>query len=128
MKMYESVSMHSTIILVNSTSAVTTLQNALKKVKVDSAAVFEGMGSDERGTQMENFKRGRVHTLITTEMLSLGFEDSYVDIVINYDVPVLGISRLDWETRMRSIMKVGKRKDHGYVVSLVATEQEKDFK
>jgi superfamily II DNA/RNA helicase len=79
------------------------------------------MGSDERGTQIENFKRGRVRTLISTDMLSLGIDFTEVDIVINYDVPVLGISRLDWETRMRSI-------DHGYVVSLVANEQEKDFK
>ena len=77
---------------------------------------------------MENFKRGKVNTLITTEMPLLGIDFPKVDLVINYDVPVLGTNRLDWETRMQSIMKVGKRIDHGHVVSLVAIEQEKDFK
>ena len=51
--------------------------------------MFGEMGPKERDEMMGKFRNGEVSVFITTNMLARGIDVPEVEIVINYDVPVL---------------------------------------
>ena len=47
------------------------------------------MSPEERDENMGKFRKGEVNIFITTNMLARGIDVPEVEIVINYDVPVI---------------------------------------
>ena len=56
--------------------------------------MFGDMSNEEREAVMAKFRKCEVHVIITTNMLARGIDVPEVDIVINFDVPI--IKRHGW--------------------------------
>ncbi len=87
-EIYDSFSSHTqTIIFVNTKSFAETLFRRLKDDGFKVALIFGDMSREERDEYIEKFRVGTIMTIITTNLLSRGFDMHEVKLVINFDVP-----------------------------------------
>jgi superfamily II DNA/RNA helicase len=52
------------------------------------AIIFGKMSKEERDEYIEKFRTGAISTIITTNLLSRGFDMHEIKLVINFDVPI----------------------------------------
>jgi ATP-dependent RNA helicase DDX19/DBP5 len=61
--------------------------NNLRDKGYKLAIIFGNMGPEERDREIAKFRERKTSVIITTNMLSRGFDVSEVKLVINFDVP-----------------------------------------
>ena len=80
---------------------------------------------------MELFRRGKVRTLITTNMLARAIDVPEIDVVINYDVPITheknGQRKGDAETYINRISRAGSYFVKGIAVTLLDSKEESNY-
>ena len=76
-----------TIIFMNTKAFAETLFYKLKDDGYKCAIIFGNMTKDERDEYIEKFRRGDISVIITTDLLSRGFDMHQIKLVINFDVP-----------------------------------------
>ena len=97
-------------------------QNLLKR----GYKVFILMGGDmalsNRDETIKKFSKGEIQILITTDLLSRGYDEKSVKLVINFDLPVKigrdGISIPNYETYLHRIGRTGRFGTRGIGVNL----------
>lgn len=82
--------MTQTIIFVNSKKYAETLFDILRAASLQVVIIFGKMDNQERDEMIEKFRTGKIAVIITTNMLARGIDVPEVQIVINFDVPLMG--------------------------------------
>jgi len=93
--------------------------------------MFGDMGPKERDEMMGKFRKGEVNVFITTNMLLRGYDLGEVEIVINYDVPLLhnanGTRTGDAETYLHRIGRAGRFGAKGIAITLLDRAVDKEY-
>ena len=89
MDVFNTCSLTQAIIFVNTKSFCEFVQNTLRKNNYKSTIMFGEMSKEERDLVMEMYRRLEVNVIITTNMLARGIDVPEIEIVINFDVPIL---------------------------------------
>ncbi len=81
------------------------------------------MSKDNRDETMKKFNEGKIKILITTDLLSRGFDERFIKLVINYDIPVQMDDTKKWsvnkETYLHRIGRTGRFNSTGLALNLV---------
>jgi ATP-dependent RNA helicase DDX19/DBP5 len=114
------------IIFVNTKNFVTKLCDTLRN---RGYKVFVLMGGDmdpaERAETVRKFNKGEIQILITTNVLSRGFDEKLVKLIINFDLPVVeGRTKPDLENYLHRIGRTGRFGTRGIGLTLISSEQE----
>ena len=106
-------------------------QNLLKR----GYKVFILMGGDmalsNRDETIKKFSKGEIQILITTDLLSRGYDEKSVKLVINFDLPVKigrdGISIPNYETYLHRIGRTGRFGTRGIGVNLCCGKRDMEI-
>jgi ATP-dependent RNA helicase DDX19/DBP5 len=120
----KSIDQERVIIFVNTREGTRKLQENLVK---KGFKVFILMGGDmdpsERDRTIENFNKGNIQILITTNVLARGFDEKLVKLIVNFDLPQIkennGIYRPDAPTYLHRIGRTGRFGSHGIGLTLI---------
>ena len=116
------------IIFVNTRDYTVKLQQKLVSRGYKVYILMGGnMDPSERTETVEKFKKGEIQILITTNLLSRGFDEKLVKLIINFDLPVKKEdSRIvpDMETYLHRIGRTGRFGSKGIGLTLVSDERE----
>lgn len=88
-KLHTSLSTAMTMIFVNKKDWAIQLQQKLASQDVKAKVLIGGIEAKERDAIIDDFRKGNFTTLISTNVLARGIDVPEVDLVINYDVPVV---------------------------------------
>jgi superfamily II DNA/RNA helicase len=75
------------IIFASSKIRVKEINTALKKLKLNVAAIHSDLDQKEREMVMRDFKNRKLQILVATDIISRGIDVEGLDLIINYDVP-----------------------------------------
>jgi ATP-dependent RNA helicase DDX19/DBP5 len=120
------------IIFVNTRDFAEKLLRLLNKENFSAVLMFGKMDPDERDEIMNRFRKGEAKTIITTNMLARGIDVPEVELVINFDVPILiGSNRSvlggDPESYLHRIGRAGRFGTPGIALTLLDREQDKIY-
>lgn len=94
----------------------------LRKNKINAAAIHSKMGQQARRDALQQFKQGRVHVLVATDLLARGIDIDSLSHVINYELPR---SPKDYIHR---IGRTGRAGATGEAISLITPDELHHFK
>ncbi|MGJ8650299.1 MAG: DEAD/DEAH box helicase [Opitutaceae bacterium] len=94
----------------------------LSKNGVGAAALHSGMGQQTRRDTLQRFKDGKLHVLVTTDLLARGIDIDALPCVINYELPR---SPKDYIHR---IGRTGRLNTAGDAISIITPEEAHHFK
>lgn len=90
---------------------------AMARIDIDTLLMHGGKEQDDRLTVMQQFKKGDVKVLITTDVNARGIDIPDVDYVVNYDMPDVA------ENYVHRIGRTGRGVNKGHAVSFCSTEE-----
>jgi len=93
----------------------------LKANNIAAAALHSKKSQGARTDALKNFKSGKIHVLVATDLMSRGIDIPYLPIVINYELPR---SPKDYIHR---IGRTGRAEASGTAISLISTEEQHHF-
>ncbi|XP_059650553.1 DEAD-box ATP-dependent RNA helicase 38-like [Cornus florida] len=99
-----------TIIFVHSRNSASMLHQALVEHGYGVTTIQGALDQDDRNKIIKEFKNGLIQVLISTELLSRGFDQAEVSLVVNYDLPVKyqTPSEPDYEVYLHRIGRAGR--------------------
>ena len=89
-----------------------------------------GMDNTERDKIIDDFRRGTFTTLLSTNVLARGIDVPEVDLVVNYDVPLVskfGFMDPDYANYMHRIGRTGRFGTDGLAVTLMSEENDSEY-
>lgn len=86
-EIYEVMSISSCVIFVNTKVMGEKLVGHLQKLGHSTIQLSSNLDNKERDHAMENFLTGQCKVLITTNLLSRGFDQDKINLIINFDLP-----------------------------------------
>jgi superfamily II DNA/RNA helicase len=84
--LYQFINLSQTIIFCNSVQRVIDLYNALNNDNFPVCSIHSNMSSYERTQTITEFKSGKFRMLISSNILSRGFDTQQIGFVINFDL------------------------------------------
>lgn len=109
-----------TIIFSSSKLKVKDLAYALKRKKLNVAAMHSDLEQEQREAVMLDFKNGKINILVATDIVARGIDIDDIGLVINYDVPH------DPEDYIHRIGRTARANADGVAITFVCeTEQGK---
>lgn len=115
--LFGTISVTQSIIFVNKKADVERLYDILTKEGFGVGLVSGNMSQEERNESIEKFRSGTTRVLLSTGLLSRGFDVQQVSLVINFDLPI------HKESYIHSSGRCGRWGRKGCVINLV-TERE----
>ena len=89
------------------------------------------MARTNRDETIRRFRKGEIQILITTDLLSRGYDERLVKLVINYDLPIRrtrdGNYEPDCETYLHRIGRTGRFGSKGIAVNLCCGKRDMDI-
>ena len=85
----------------------------LRGKNLRSAALHGDMSQNKRRQMVENLRKGRIDTLVATDVAARGLDIKDISHVINYDLPIVA------EDYIHRIGRTGRASATGYAISLV---------
>ena len=85
--------------------------------------IHGGLEPVERDRIFNQYKSGESKVLITTNVMARGIDVLDVNLVINYDLPVDGRGRPDYETYLHRIGRTGRFGRRGISINFVHDER-----
>ncbi|XP_072980598.1 DEAD-box ATP-dependent RNA helicase 38 [Typha angustifolia] len=117
-----------TIIFVRTRDSTRVLHNSLAKEGYECTSIQGALRQEDRDKIIKEFKDGFTKVLITTDLLARGFDQSQVNLVINYDLPVKYDTREpDYEVYLHRIGRAGRFGRKGAVFNLLCTDWDKSI-
>ncbi len=90
---------------------------AMARIGIDTLQMHGGKEQDDRLAVMQEFKKGNIKVLITTDVNARGIDIPDVDYVVNYDLPDVA------ENYVHRIGRTGRGVNKGHAVSFCSTEE-----
>jgi len=118
------------IIFVNTRDYTVQLQKKLFEKGYKVNIIMGGdMDPKERDETVKKFHNGEIQILISTDMLSRGFDERLVKLIINFDLPVKDkdITKPDYETYLHRIGRTGRFGAKGIGLTLISREEELEY-
>ena len=89
------------------------------------------MAASNRDETIKKFKDGEIQILITTDVLSRGYDEKLVKLVINFDMPQKrlrdGSYDVDYETYLHRIGRTGRFNTEGIGVNLIQGKRDMEY-
>jgi ATP-dependent RNA helicase DDX19/DBP5 len=108
----------------NTLNFAETLFYSLKADGYKCALIFGRMSKEERDEYTEKFRKGEISVIITTNLLSRGFDMQQIKLVINFDVPIQDGGKPDFENYIHRVGRSGRFGDTGLALTLFDREQD----
>jgi translation initiation factor 4A len=86
--LYKYLSIHQTIIYVNSKKKTQYIHNRLLANNFMASCIHSDMTQAERNETIKRFRMGEIRILLATDIIARGLDVQQVSVVINYDLPV----------------------------------------
>ena len=115
--LFEIISVTQCIIFINKKNDAEDLYDKLKKQGFPISIITGNMSQENRNNVIKNFRNGNDRVLITTGLLSRGFDVQQVSLVINFDLPK------DKENYIHSVGRCGRFGRRGVVINLVTEDE-----
>ena len=109
------------IIFSSSKQKVKDLAYALKRKKLNVAAMHSDLEQDEREAVMLDFKNGKIDILVATDIVARGIDIDNISLVLNYDVPH------DPEDYIHRIGRTGRANAEGVSITFVCEAEQGKF-
>ncbi|GIL65509.1 hypothetical protein Vafri_19272 [Volvox africanus] len=114
-----------TIIFVRTREAARTLHAEMDRDGYKCTSISGEKAPEDRDRVVQEFRDGTTKVLISTDVLSRGFDVSQVTLVINYDVPIERDGRSPaYETYLHRIGRSGRFGRKGAAFNLMSTAQD----
>ncbi|KAK3024734.1 hypothetical protein RJ639_044671, partial [Escallonia herrerae] len=121
-----------TIIFVRTRNSASMLHKALVEYGYEVTTIQGALTQDDRDKIVKEFKEGLTQVLISTDLLARGFDQSEVNLVVNYDLPVVFDrnerynrgSEPDYEVYLHRIGRAGRFGRKGAVFNLLCTDRD----
>jgi len=120
--LFETISVTQCIIFVNKKRDADNLHNILSENGFGVGLIIGSMQQEDRDKVIKSFRNGDTRVLITTGLLSRGFDVQQVSLVINYDIPN------DKESYIHSSGRCGRWGRKGCVINLVTENEYENLK
>jgi ATP-dependent RNA helicase DDX19/DBP5 len=128
---FDICAMTQTVIFVNSKDYAERLHGMMRKAAFKSVIIFGKMEAEERDEMISQFRKGEISVIITTNMLARGIDVPEVQIVINFDVPLMKGSDDkicgDAENYLHRIGRTGRFGVKGIAVTIFDREVDQDY-
>ncbi|MCL7036442.1 hypothetical protein MKW94_014074 [Papaver nudicaule] len=115
-----------TIIFVHTRRSASELHTALQDYGWQCTTIHGAVEKELRDKIVKEFKDGLTQVLISTDLLARGFDQSQVNVVVNYDLPVKHEQRSepDYEVYLHRCGRAGRFGRKGAVFNLLCTRQD----
>ncbi|KAI3683834.1 hypothetical protein L1987_84349 [Smallanthus sonchifolius] len=115
-----------TIIFVRTKKSAGMLHEALVKYGYQVTTIHGTLAREDRDKIVKEFREGLTHVLISTDLLARGFDQSKVNLVVNYDLPVIhdNTSEPDNEVYLHRIGRAGRFGRKGAVFNLLCGDKD----
>ena len=113
------ISVKQVIIFCNTVAGAKELVNMLRADQLSVSVIYGKMESEERAKAVEDFRQGRTNVLITTNLLSRGFDVPNISFVVNFDIPVGRENKADPETYAHRVGRSGRFGRNGCAINFV---------
>ena len=120
--LYSFVSTSQAIIFCNSIEKTDWLKENLEKNNFEITCIHGRMNQKERDDIIKEFRDSKTRILLTTDLLARGIDIPFVNLVINYDLPITK------ETYIHRIGRCGRFDKKGVAITMVKMEDSVDFK
>jgi superfamily II DNA/RNA helicase len=110
------------IIFASSKIRVKEINSALKKLKLNVAAIHSDLDQKEREQVMRDFKNRKLQILVATDIISRGIDVVDLDLIINYDVP------RDPEDYIHRIGRTARAEKSGVALTFVSRKDAPNLK
>ena len=110
-----------TIIFASSKLKVKELAHALKRMKLNTAAMHSDLEQEQREAVMLDFKNGKIEILVATDIVARGIDIEDIGTVINYDVPY------DPEDYIHRIGRTARASAEGTAITFVNEQEQGKF-
>ena len=106
-------------------------QNLLKKGYKVYILMGGDMAAQNRDETIKKFRNGEIQILISTDVLSRGYDERLVKLVINFDMPVKklrdGSYDVDYDTYLHRIGRTGRFGTKGIGINLVCGKRDIEY-
>ena len=116
---YSQLAINQAIIYCNKRQKAEWLAMKMKDAKFTLECIHGEMSVEERKQRMEDFRKGSVRVLISTDLLARGIDVQQVSLVINFELP------LDVSNYIHRIGRAGRFGRKGVTINLVSQGEEK---
>ena len=124
-KLHTTLERAMTMIFVNRKDTAQLLQSRLQARQIESKILIGGLETGDRDTIIDGFRQGFFTTLISTNVLARGIDVPEVDLVINYDVPMVskcGFMDPDYENFLHRVGRTGRFGTDGLALTLMSQD------
>ncbi|KAJ0645319.1 putative RNA helicase [Helianthus annuus] len=120
-------SIKQTIIFVRTKRSAGMLHDALVKYGYEVTTIQGALTQEDRDKIVKEFKDGLTHVLISTDLLARGFDQSQVNLVVNYDLPIVydNPTEPDNEVYLHRIGRAGRFGRKGAVFNLLCGDRDR---
>lgn len=101
------------------------MYDILKRAGYKANIIFGKMDKEERDEYVEKFRNKEINIVITTDLLSRGFDLPTIKLVINFDVPRRG-QQVEYETYIHRIGRAGRFGDLGLAITLYDRDEDEE--
>lgn len=129
-KMHTVLDQAMTMVFVNKKDSAYTLQNKLKTANIEAKILTGGIETEVRDKMIDQFRLNKFSTLISTNVLARGIDVPEVDVVLNFDVPIVmkeGWMDPDYANFMHRVGRTGRFGTDGIAVTLMADENDEEM-
>ena len=110
------------LVFASSAKTVDSIVNKLSKNDIDTTQIHSQMSQGHRRETLKDFKEGRLHVLVTTDLLARGIDIEFLPCVINYELPR---SPKDYIHR---IGRTGRAGSPGKAITLITMDELHHFR
>lgn len=120
-ELFDKPSAKKTIIFSSSKQKVKDLAHALKRMKMNVAAMHSDLEQEQRESVMLDFKNNKINILVATDIVARGIDIDDIGLVINFDVPH------DPEDYIHRIGRTARANADGAAITFVCTAEQGKF-
>uniref|UniRef100_A0AC35TUZ3 RNA helicase n=1 Tax=Rhabditophanes sp. KR3021 TaxID=114890 RepID=A0AC35TUZ3_9BILA len=123
--LYNGLSIASTIIFCHTKASADWITEKLRANGRKVLSLHGGFSAEERTNIVQQFRNGVAKVLVTTNVSSRGLDFPQVTLVLNYDLPVIGVNMdvPDYESYYHRIGRTGRFGKSGISINLIDSEQ-----
>ena len=113
---------HQLLVFVRTRRGANRLSLVLEKRGIKASSIHGGKSQNARNRALAEFKSGKVHALVATDVAARGLDIDQMPVVVNYDLPNVA------EDYVHRIGRTGRAGEKGSAISLVSADEVDDLR